>query len=232
MIKIIQEILKAFEENNLFNEGVELIGSWCFQLYQKHLGAKSFPLRTQDIDFLIPVPYHGKEHPEFIKQLENLGFRCDFKQDGSLYLWNAELKIEFITSQKGRGVDKAIKIPKLGIKAIPLRFVVLLLNNPITIVEDGIKILVPNPANFCLHKLIIASRRRKIEKSLKDLQQAICTSVIVNKREIKQLFDSLPKKWRLSIFKVLEKSERELPLLSEEIDSLNSTLQLTENEKK
>lgn len=46
MIKTIADILKVFANSNLFEEGVELIGSWCFQLYQKHLGAESFPLRT------------------------------------------------------------------------------------------------------------------------------------------------------------------------------------------
>jgi hypothetical protein len=61
VIKLVTEILKDFADNNLFNEGIELIGSWCFQLYQKHFGAKSFPLRTIDIDFLIPNPYRGKE---------------------------------------------------------------------------------------------------------------------------------------------------------------------------
>jgi hypothetical protein len=61
VIKLVTEILKVFADNNLFNEGIELIGSWCFQLYQKHLGAKSFPLRTIDIDFLIPNPYRRKE---------------------------------------------------------------------------------------------------------------------------------------------------------------------------
>jgi hypothetical protein len=225
VVKLIEQILGVFADNNLFDEGVELIGSWCFQLYQKHLGAKSFPLRTQDIDFLIPNPFYGKEHADFIEQLEGLGFQRDFKRNGSLYLWNAELKIEFITPEKGRGVDSAIKIKKLGVNAIPLRFVNLLLDNPITILEDNIKIRVPNPANFCLHKLIIASRRIKIDKSIKDLQQGICTSVIVDKHEIKQLFDSLPKKWRLAIMRMLEKSKRELPLLIGEIDTLSIALQ-------
>ena len=126
MDKIILKILKVFADNNLFNEGIELIGSWSFQLYQKHLGAKSFPLRTQDIDFLIPNPYKGKEHANFIKQLEELGFKRDFSSNGSLYLWNAELKIEFITPQKGRGLDDSIRVRKLGFNAIPLRFVDLL----------------------------------------------------------------------------------------------------------
>ncbi len=139
MIKAIADILKVFADNNLFEEGVELIGSWCFQLYQKHLGAKGFPLRTQDIDFLIPNPYHGKEHLDFIEQIEKLGYSHDFKSDGSIYLWNADLKIEFITPEKGGGVDGSIKIKKLGINAIPLRFVNLLLDNPIKILERSKK---------------------------------------------------------------------------------------------
>ena len=69
MLKQIASILKVFADNNLFDEGVELIGSWCFQLYQKHLGAKRFPLRTQDIDFLIPNPFRGRDHKDFIRQL-------------------------------------------------------------------------------------------------------------------------------------------------------------------
>ena len=225
MVSLIERILKVFADNGLFNEGIELIGSWCFHLYQKHLGVKSFPLRTQDIDFLIPNPFHGKEHADFIQQLENLGFNRDFKRDGSLYLWNAELKIEFITPEKGRGVDSSIKIKKLGINAISLRFVAFLLDNPITIVDSGAKILVPNPANFCLHKLIITSRRRKTDKSLKDLQQAISTSMIVNRQDMQKLFHPLPKGWKQAILKTLAKAKQELPLLSEEVDNLSLTLQ-------
>ncbi len=228
MINLIERILKVFSDNHLFEEGVELIGSWCFQLYQKHLGAQSFPLRTQDIDFLIPNPFHGKEHADFIDQLEKLGFSRDFKRDGSMYLWNAELKIEFITPEKGRGADGAIKIRKLGVNAIPLRFVGLLLDKPITVIENRQKILIPNPANFCLHKLIIASRRRKIDKSVKDLQQAICTSVIVDKQEIRKLFDSLPKKWRQAILRMLERSKQEFPLLIKEIEEISFALQNSE----
>ena len=230
MVRLVSDILKVFANNHLFDEGVELIGSWCFQLYQKHLGAKSFPLRTQDIDFLIPNPFYGKEHADFIAQLEDLGFNREFKKNGSLYLWNAELKIEFITLEKGRGTDDAINIKKLGISAIPLRFVSMLLEDPITIIEGGTKVLVPNPAHFCLHKFIIASRRRKIDKSAKDLQQAICTSAIVDKREIAELYKSLPKKWKQAILGMLEKSKKEFPLLIKEVEDISFTLQNIEKQ--
>ncbi|MEK7850029.1 MAG: GSU2403 family nucleotidyltransferase fold protein [Candidatus Omnitrophota bacterium] len=225
MIDLIFKILKVFYDNGLFHEGVELIGSWCFQLYVKHLGAKSFPLRTQDIDFLIPNPFKGKEHSDLIEQLEELGFRTAFNSDGSLYLWNAELKIEFITPETGRGVDKAIKINKLGLNAIPLRFAGFLLDKPVSVVDGQLEICLPNPANFCLHKLIIASRRKNISKSLKDIQQAVCTSTIINSDELKRLYGTLPRKWRQAIMKVLEKSHKEFPLLKSEIDKLLFTLQ-------
>ena len=226
MVNLVGKILKVFADNDLFDEGIELIGSWCFQMYVKHLGAKSFPLRTQDIDFLVPNPFYGKEHPNFIKQLESLGFACEFKRDGSLYLWNADLKIEFITPEKGRGVDGSIRIKKLGLSAIPLRFVMLLLDKPIKLKDEGIDISLPNPVNFCLHKLIIASRRRTIDKSIKDLQQAICTSTIVEAKEINALFVSLPRKWKQSILNMLEKSKNELPLHTTEIAKLEDTLQI------
>lgn len=225
MVESIRKILQVFVDNNLFEEGVELIGSWCFKLYQKHLGVRNFPLTTPDIDFLIPNPYHGREHTDFIEKLEKLGFEADFKRDGSIYLWNEELKIEFLTAEKSAGTDKAIKIKKLGIDAIPIRHVGFLLDKPIEITEDGMKIKVPALGRFCLHKLIIAMRRGKLDKKIKDLQQAIYTSTIVNKKEIERLFLSLPKPWKQIIWKALDKAEVELPLLREDIDKLRFTLQ-------
>jgi hypothetical protein len=225
MVNLVGKILKVFHDNNLFEEGVELVGSWCFQLYKIHLGAKDFPLRTQDIDFLIPNPFRGKEHSDFIKQIEELGFSVDFHKDGSLFFWNSELKIEFITPEKGRGSESVIRIKKLGINAIPLRFVNFLLEKPITIQDNGIKIRVPNPAHFCLHKLIIASRRAKTEKYMKDVQQAICTANIVNPQELRDVYVSLPSKWRKTAIKSLMNMRKDLVLYSEEIEKLLITLQ-------
>lgn len=49
--------------------------------------------------------------------------------------------------------------------------------------------------------------------------------MIVNKQEIRKLFDSLPKKWRQAITKMLQKSKQELPLLNKEIENFALTLQ-------
>lgn len=226
MDNLISRILKVLEKNHLFEEGVELIGSWCFYLYQKHLNAPSFPLRTQDIDFLIPNPFKGSEHKDFIKQLEDLGFEREFKRNETLFLWSAELKIEFIIPEKGRGAEGAVRIKKLGLSAIPLRFVNLLLVDPIRINEEGMKVAVPNPSNYCLHKLIIAGRRRAEDKRMKDLQQAICTYSITDKKYLKKQFDSFPAKWKKAALQTLQENRDQLPLYDAEIEEILSTLQI------
>ncbi len=135
------------------------------------------------------------------------------------------MKIEFIIPQKGCSSNQSIKVNELGFNAMPLRFVDLLLENPIVIKDDDIPIRVPNPVNFCIHKLIIASRRKKADKELKDIQQAICTSIILDTQEIQSLFKTLPKGWKNSVLTILDKAKEVLPLMSEEVGKLKITLQ-------
>lgn len=227
MTDIISKILKVFQENGMFEEGVELIGSWCFSLYQRHLGVKRFPFRTPDIDFFIPRPYKGKKNTNFINQLENLGFKNDFYSDGSIYLWNEELKIEFLTCEKGQGSDHAIEIKELGFKATPLRYMSILLDKPIMINDHGIKIKVPNPISFCLHKLLVASKRKKPDKKLKDIEQAVLASAIIEAKQLKVAFVLLPKKWQKTILDIIEYASAKMPALDNEIDKLSLTLQNT-----
>lgn len=230
MIKTIRKVLKVFDENHLWDEGVELIGSWCFHLYQRHLGVKVYPFRTLDVDFLIPYPYKGKTRIKLVKKLKELGFKHDFKSDGSIYLWSAELKIEFIIPERGRGFINPPIVKQLSLKAIPLRYVDILLEDPIYVKEGGVKVLVPNPAAFCLQKLLIVSKRKKPEKKLKDLEQAIHTYKIAPTKKIKQIYVKFPRPWRKRIIQCLEKEKKNLPLLKRDIDRMIITLQNIEND--
>ena len=81
MINLVKNILSVFAKHGLFDEGVTLIGSWCFQLYQKHFYVAKFPLQTQDIDFLkaalsstgMPVGIYGERVPrEFLEPFDSL----------------------------------------------------------------------------------------------------------------------------------------------------------------
>ncbi|MEA3493055.1 MAG: GSU2403 family nucleotidyltransferase fold protein [Candidatus Margulisiibacteriota bacterium] len=225
MIEIVKKILKVFDENHLWDRGIELIGSWCFILYQKHFGVKPFPLRTVDIDFLIPLPYKAKEKIDLIGLLEPLGFKTGFNSDGSIYLWSADLKIEFLTAERGRGTDKAKEIKNLSLKAIPLRFVDMLFKNPVLVKEEGVKISIPNPAVFAVHKILISDRRKKPEKKHKDLEQALHVLEAIDLDDVKHIYHTFPKTWRKSILDSLQNSVRIFPLRKELIQKVLSTLQ-------
>jgi len=226
MIQSVREILRVFERHGLWDAGVELIGSWCFYCYQQHFNLLPYPLRTQDIDFLIPDPYRGKTQVNLVDELEQLGFQREHRYDGAVSLWNAELKIEFIVPEKGRGTDKAKLIKALGIRAIPLRFVNLLLDHPITLAESGIRVIVPDPAAFCLHKLLIGQRRRMTDKRLKDFEQALGVMPAINTHKLRTIYRQLPRPWQRGVQQALARAAADLPVQEDAAQQLAAMLQV------
>ncbi len=212
MLEPAKNVLEIFSKNGLWNEGVELIGSWCFLLYQKHFGAKPYPLRTNDIDFLISIPYRGKKVFDVGHALEELGFKPGFNSDGSVYYWSTDLKVEFLAPERGKGLERALSVKALSLKATPLRFMDMLFQNSVTVREDGLSIRIPSPLSFCLHKLIIARRRKRPDKKQKDIEQAVYTLPAVNTQEFKESFQAMPKKWRGSVEKSLAEAVQMMPL--------------------
>ena len=77
-------------------------------------------------------------------------------------------------------------------------------------VED-FYVTMPHPVNFALHKLIIFQRRIKEDKAVKDRNVAIkILKSLIAKGEssiIKDVFNSIPKKWQARVIKGLNKSE-------------------------
>ena len=225
MIDIVNKILKVFDENHLWDEGIELVGSWCFLLYTIHFGVKQYPFRTTDIDFLIPNPFKAKNKVDIVGLLEQLGYRTAFNSDGSIYLWNPELKIEFITAEKGRGGEKAIDIKNLSLKAIPLRYTNILFDDPVSVTEDGINVRIPHPAAFALHKLLICEKRKNKEKKAKDIEQALLVLDAINMDDVVKIYSGFPVPWKKSIINTLKKSEKDLFLYKQIIQKALSTLQ-------
>jgi hypothetical protein len=225
VLEIIRGILNVFAKNGLFEEGVELVGSWSFFIYQKYLGARALPFVTQDVDFLIPNPFRGREHPDLVSQLEGLGFQHDFRGDGSVFLWKADFAVDFLTPERGRGSERPIDFKRLGLNAVPLRYMDLLLEDSMIVPVEGVKVRVPNPVNYFFHKLILTAKRKNRTKSVKDLEQALCTSVIVDAGDMASRFKKLPKGWRTDILRVLSRSEKIMPLYTQEIERINLALQ-------
>ena len=132
--------------------------------------------------------------------------------------------MEFLVPERGKGVDHALSVKPLSLKATPLRFVDMLLQDPVTVKVGDIAAKVPNPLNFCLHKLIIAQRRKKSEKKQKDIEQAVYTLPAVGEDEFDKAFHGLPKKWKSKAVQSLEKGLELVPLEREVVERVLETL--------
>ncbi|MFH1202072.1 MAG: GSU2403 family nucleotidyltransferase fold protein [Candidatus Omnitrophota bacterium] len=120
-----------------------------------------------------------------------------------------DLLLEFLVPEKGKGTDKPVPLPKLGMNAVALRFLSFLSVNTIKVKVEDFYVTLPHPANFALHKLIIFQRRQKEYKAVKDRNIAIeILKSLIDKGEtgiIKKVFNSVPlKKWQNKIIKGLQ----------------------------
>lgn len=193
----VEEIIKVFSQN-----GVEviLVGSYCLPVLKDELRLNLPTVKTQDIDFLINVPYKGKK-ADVESLLKPLGFSMGFNPDGSNYFTNGIFKIEFLVPQKGKETDRAISIKALRISATPLRYLQMLVDEPIKIEKEGYAYSLPNPWVFAYHKILIAKRRRTKDKREKDMLQAIAILREVFKRpedtnKAISYLETLPLKWK------------------------------------
>lgn len=212
MTDLFESILQVFEEAGLWKDGVELVGSWSFLLYQRHLGVRELPLRTQDVDFLVPRPYPRRDGVDLAARLKGLGFRPESTSFGSTFFTHPTLKLEFLAPERGKGDEEAWEVGALGVKAIPLRFMDMLLKESITVREGEINVRLPTPLRFCLHKLLIAQRRKNQAKKERDIEQAVYVLEILDSVKFKAALNDCPKKWRGLIEKSLVEAWDLIPL--------------------
>ena len=95
-------ILRAMTQHKLRTAGFEIIGSWCFLLYQRHLSMEKYPVRTEDLDILVPRPFKGRP-VDLSGLMQRLGFSQHFNADGSMYFTGNNIKVEFVTKERRDG---------------------------------------------------------------------------------------------------------------------------------
>jgi hypothetical protein len=194
------EIIKVFSQNGI---KMTLVGSYYLPVLKKDFGFNLPTIKTQDIDFLINVPYKGRA-VNIESLLKPMGFSIAFNPDGSTYFTNGVFKIEFLAPEKGRGTDKAVPIKPLNIKAMPLRYLQMLFDQQINIEKEGYTYIVPSPWVFAFHKILILRKRKDKAKREKDILQinAILREVFkrpgIAKKALLYL-ETLPTKWKKDI---------------------------------
>jgi hypothetical protein len=201
----LRKLLAEMELLGFFEAGIELIGSYCFKVYQSHFGVEWFPLRTIDIDFAVPIPYKGPT-ADLEAVLKELGFRQEFYPDGAIFFEGNGLKIEFLQPRKGSGTKRRLpEVKELSTVPIPLPYLNLLLDNKLEVsLRDIGRIALPSMPAFILHKLLIASLPERKAKRQKDYKQvcAVAKKIITDRKlidEVHRIMNDMSLKWRKQI---------------------------------
>lgn len=207
--ELLTVVLRKFQEIKVLSE-LMLIGSWCLQFYRYHFERpETLPaFRTLDVDFLIPHASRIKTEIDIPEILRKEGFAPTYNRSNGIVKYNhKELQIEFLVPELGKGGDRAREIKSLHINAVALRYLNLLLDYPLTVNYEGLRVRVPEPAAFALHKLIISQRRLNKAKQKTDLEMAKGLLQFLyerpkEKKRVLTILESLPEKWRKSILEV------------------------------
>ncbi|MHC1790797.1 GSU2403 family nucleotidyltransferase fold protein [Solidesulfovibrio sp.] len=200
---IIRELFQTMADAGLWDEGLSLVGSWCFKVYQNSCGVAYFPERTLDVDFAMRLPYTGKKI-NLGEMLTSLGYEEVINHsDGTVFYRSGELSVEFLKDRVGDGRERSGSgyEADIGIAPVAVPYMRILLSNPMEIkARDLGRVVVPSIAAFFLHKLLVARQRRQEDKRQKDYRQveAVAKAILADPArvaDVKRIAAGLHKKW-------------------------------------
>jgi hypothetical protein len=193
------EIVAALAAAGVFRLRGVLVGTVAYQTYPAMLGVRlpGSALQTADVDvaqFADVSARLGDSTPAMIDVLRRVDatFRPVphiQRQRVWSYRTASDIRVEFLTPNKGRDTDDLKALPAPGTDARQFRFLDFLLADPepaVLLHGAVIYVTVPAPQRYAVHKLIVSRRRRSGEaKQEKDLWQALALlDVLSRKRPI------------------------------------------------
>lgn len=217
------KIIETLDKGNVLQD-IVLIGSWVLPVYREYFdNDPEIPiLRTSDVDFLFGMPPRIRNTFNISEALLKLGFENEWSLQGDFCKYvHPDLEVEFLIPEQGKGTDKSVPIPNLGIRAQPLRYLSLAYDRSMFISYHGFNIRVPEPEAFVLLKLLILPRRNDYAKRAKDAYTAQALGeFLLNRKDrlicMQSLFAELPKGWQKQIRRV---SKNHFPYLLEMLDN-------------
>ena len=190
---------------------VIIVGSWCLLGYEEFFaGIEYHPLvRTTDIDILVPLPTRFRKRVNLESLLKDLDFVISLRgSHGNISFLHRELLLEFLVPEQGRGSDKPYPLPDLGANAQRLRFLSFLAADTIWGTLGDVRVRLPHPARFGLHKLLVSTRRKKAAKRDNDRRQGIYVLEKLvesgRKRDVRVAYEAMHEKWRRAVRRALE----------------------------
>jgi hypothetical protein len=205
-------VLKAFADAGVFDAGAVLVGTHAFGVLGNLLGVRwtGAHLRTADVDVaavsLAASPERERADAEkALKRLE-MGFipvpGLDPRHPSTSFKVRGEsLRVDFLAPGKE---GPPVALPGLSTSAQPLPYMDYLIENPekaAVLDSGGFLVLVPSPARFALHKVIVSTARPASQetKAAKDLAQAAqMLEHLAEARpgDLRLAFSALNKAWR------------------------------------
>lgn len=204
-------LLKLLDENNILPH-VILAGSWAEYAYAQSGALPGFTilLRTIDVDFLIKnlrrpatpisLPAIAKKGGYSIEHDTLMG-TTKFHSPGGL-------EIEFLIAQKGSGVEPILET-NLGVNAQALRHMEAIIANAMTVDLLGMKVQVPCPESYVLHKMLI-NDVRAAEKKEKDRRSVLRLLPFIDYDKLGELYNAYSKKEKSRVRVFLETYRDEL----------------------
>jgi len=205
--KMFASLVDTFGKVGLWEEGLMLIGSWCFNVYVQAFGVDFFPLRTMDFDFGLRIPYTG-DKADVDKLLRNLGFiaRVDPGHDKIDYVLPGVGMVEVFIDREQATTDQVREVQKdLSIRPAAVAYLDILIDHPVTAKVHGVHkaVTLPSMPAFFVHRLVTARFGEYRDPSLhatkirKDYKQAALVAKKISetrqlKEELKAIVEDLP----------------------------------------
>lgn len=176
--EVFWDIIKIFDQYKLLDNFI-IIGSWAEYIYElscyKNKGFIS-NLKTMDMDILIKNIRRANIKVSLPTLLSEHGYIYD--EDPltgvSKFYKSAVIELEFIVREMGKGKIEPYKVDSLNIKAEGLRHLDILCDNCIQLEINDLKLWVPTPQAYIIHKLIINKDRGiKKEKDIRGVNNII-----------------------------------------------------------
>lgn len=153
-------LANAFAREGLWEEGLMLIGSWCFNVYVQASGVEFYPLRTMDFDFGLRIPYTG-DKADVDKLLRDLGFsaRVDPGHGKIDYVLPGVGMVEVLIDRDQADKEEIERLRRdLSLRPAEVSHLKILTDHPVTAKVHGVHkaITLPTMPAFFVHRLITA----------------------------------------------------------------------------
>lgn len=191
--------IKLLNDNECL-EHVILVGSWTEFLYQESGLIEGFEpsIKTLDIDFLLKNLKKPSIPVNLIELAKSEGYLVESDYiTGATKIYDKQgLEIEFLLSKVGAGVESVLKT-NLGVTAQTLRHMDIITENTMTLEYFDMKINVPTPEAYLIHKMII-NDERGIKKE-KDRLAVNNLWGFIQKDKFEEIYNSLKRKEKAAV---------------------------------